>query len=323
MTRQESENLVPEIGAGAGERFSVTLLGRKVLKHPWTGPCLQSFRRISPAGVMVLSDGTLEEPEIEDYLGNFGVSGNPVANQEEIVAEALAPYPALADIRRRDFSWRKIIDAPLIGSADLFMDTDVYIRRACVRPHPAAREIVYLRDDVPAYRGGWTAVFQEPMVLSCNSGVVMFSSDAIDLDFLDHCARRYFLGLRYPWWSEQMAWSLMAARLPRRSFFDGRDARSVNGTGTRSDADMSRNVSRLISRRKYIQSQEELQQLSGSAAVVHMPGNTKPFFEALLPGDDDSRQSLRVVPDHPVNGWLKAALAARMLARGASDAFRR
>lgn len=315
--------MLPEFGASGGDCCSVTLLGRQVLKHPWTGPCLQSWQRISPDHVIVISDGTLEYAEIVDYIGKLGVRGYPIINQEEIVADALARYPALAAIRRQDFSWRKIIDAPLLGATNLFMDTDVYVRRACVRPSLAAQEIVYLRDDVPAYRGRWTAVLQEPMVLTLNSGVVMFSSDAIDLGFLDHCAKRYFLGLRYPWWSEQMAWSLMAARLPARSVFDGRDARSVNGTGTRSDADMSRNASRLISRRQYIRSGEELQQLAGSAAVVHMPGNTKPFFAALLPGDDDNKQSLRVIPDLPVSGWLKAALAARMLARGASDAFRR
>lgn len=297
----------------------VTLLGRKSLAYPWSIPCMRSWRRIAGCAdaIHVISDGTLSG-NLASLLPGLTVTGAP-DEQERIVAERIKKYPSLREMRRRDFTWRKILDASICcGSAKtlVYIDTDVYVRNPVRLNARFENALTYLREDIPAYAGAWHAPLQEPMVLSFNSGLVAFSPDMIDFEFLEEAARRYFLQLTEYWWSEQMAWSLLAGRAVHRFFWNGDEARVVSGCGTRTSEEMSRNIVKFRSHRKYMKSGAELIEYAGNASIIHMAGMGKPHFKALLPGSDTSpRREVGSTSDPTLTIGRSALLAARLAAR--------
>jgi hypothetical protein len=274
----------------------VTLLGAWPLKHPWVVSCMNSWERIEglQKNITVLSDGTITR-ELCEQIG-LPILCEPEA-QETAVYELIQKYPALKTIRASDITWRKILDTLAMANREdsplLLIDTDVYIRAPVILPISEKRNfIMYLREDIPAYRANWLAPLCEPMVKSFNAGMVLFDKSVIDLDFLEFAVARYVLHCRNFWWSEQFAWSLLAARAEHRFFWDGNSARVVSGFGTRTPGEISSNVVKYISKRDSIESLKEMLSYCGSAPIVHMAGGGKKWFEALLPGKNDGEPIL-------------------------------
>lgn len=267
--------------------------------------------------IHILSDGTLD--------GDFGalvpgleVTGDP-GGQEEAVAEALAPYPALRRMRAHDFTWRKIVDLAVCAPAGqgdqvLYLDTDVLVRRPVRLELRADAPLTYLREDVPSYRGAWWAPFREPMVLSFNSGMVAVDPAVVDLAYLEQAVRRYFRSTGVSWWSEQMAWSLLAGRTRGRRIWSGGHARVVCGFGMRTDAEMSADVVKHFARHRYMRTADEMRAFTGAAEVIHMAGMSKKFYEALLPGSDEGPPVPVPSRPDPLLGPLERALVAGRLA---------
>lgn len=291
-----TSNQVERIGSmrshSDGTQFQlVTLYGQKSAEQPWSLPCMQSWSRIAcrSEAIHIISDGTLGR-DFQDFFPHLAVTGDPT-EQEVVVAEKLSRYPALREIRLRSFLWRKILDVSLFLPTNartvLYLDTDVFVRNPVVlKTDFDESSITYMREDVPAYLGSWLAPLVEPMVLSFNSGFVAYRPESIDLEFLDRVTSKHLLSLPDHWWSEQMAWSLIAGRSPNRRFWCDKDARVISGYGMRTADEMSRNVVKYISRRALINSGEELLKCAGGASIIHLTGHAKQFFASLLPGAD-------------------------------------
>jgi hypothetical protein len=298
------------------------LIGKKPIRtYPWVAPSLSSFNRIKRlASVTYISDGTLSGADVA-ATPLTGVVVEP--SQEEIVAEFLAKYPHIAHVRKLDFTWRKLIDPPLICKTEfvLLCDSDIFVRGGVSIPTPSDRgSIVYLREDIPAYKAKAFSVFREPIVRSCNAGFILYRPSEIDFEFLEFVCKRYIPNMQYLWWSEQFAWAVLAARMPFPAYWEGASARVVSGLASRTDAEMSENVVRWLPRKQPIQSESDLLKYAGSAPVVHLAGNGKPFFAAISTAETPLRDAqLAYSPDRPLGRAEQAILAMRLLYKNTRD----
>ena len=283
--------------------------------------CVGSWRLIHGCLEEILflsdSDGLLT-PEALSVLPE-SVRFRIEPEQGQRVAQALEPFPALRKIRAEDLTWRKILDLAVIG-ADLervlLIDTDVLIRRPVLLPEGAGFH--YLREDVPAYRAHWTLPLREVMVPSFNAGFVLLQPAAIDLSFLERAARKYFVGLRNKWWSEQSAWALLAGQSADPKYFDGQSACVLSGFATRSAADIRANRVKLLSSKKRLTAEQLIAQ-AGSSQVLHLSGLSKQHFSAIQAGvsrnlpEDRQLFLLRAHVDRPLSLFFKWMLALRFL----------
>ncbi len=282
----------------------VTLLGRWPLSHPWVGPCMRSWAAIQNTQPLIsaVSDGTLTSTLVNESdvapLLKFDDDGGAR------VREMLSAYPYLRQMRERDLTWRKLLDAPLLHRTAphiLLIDTDVLVRAPV--SISAMAPLVYLREDIPAYQAAPFLPLKEPMVRSFNAGFVLLSPSVIDLDYLEYLVKRFLIQLKNPWWSEQAAWAALAGRLPGARFWSGEDACTLSGFKTRSASQIRNDVVRMRSS-PHRCSPEELLALAGTAKVIHLAGMGKKNWGVFQPAEGGTISALRSFPDHPINlGW--------------------
>lgn len=243
------------------------------------------------------------------------------------MARALSSFPFLARLRQRDISWRKLIDT-VVTQRDkgriLLIDTDVVVRRWVSLPQENG--IFYTREDIPAYRGSWSLPLQVPLVLSFNSGFVLFDPADVPLHFLETLCRRYFLRLGFTWWTEQAAWAALAARLPARFRFKGTSACTLSGLATRTPEEVRSNRVRFLSSPQRLNGQQLAAQ-AGTAPVVHMSGMAKHHFQAICEGSEADPPSAAPTAlvgelDEPISLPQRLVLAARLLALNIKDSRR-
>ena len=248
----------------------VTLLGEWPLSHPWVPVCVKSWKNIKGASnfTYVISDGSLEK--LDDFQHKLDFPVRYSRKFVEKVEAALEKYPSLRAIRTKDLTWRKILD-PVILFSDcpriVLIDTDVLVRRPIVLPTQSG--MFYLREDIPAYQGSAIVPWKFPMVRSFNAGFVLLEPAQVDLDFLEYVASEYLSGLKNFWWSEQLAWSLCAARTQKRFFWKGKDAAVLSGFLTRSALEIQSDVVKTFSSKKIL-SPEQLVEVAADASVLHL-----------------------------------------------------
>lgn len=301
----------------------VTLLGDWPLQHPWVLACMNSWRNLN--GIqpqwLVLSDGTLN-PSLLPRLEGITLEAD-TKKQESIVLEKLSTYPCLRKIRSLDLTWRKIIDLKIMCQEEvsvLLIDTDVLVRRKVSFPkHDLRSGPVYLREDIPAYQGDFRTPWKFPMVMSFNAGFVWLNPDCVDLALLERLAKNCVLTASNTWWTEQLAWSVIAGSSGNPMFWDGRDARVVSGFRTRSPEQIEANQVHLFSSKQELSSDKEMIQYAGNASVVHLAGYGKKHYHALVckdpAADAGTDHALRLKQDHTLNTWQSLGIAARLLAK--------
>lgn len=130
----------------------VTLYGSNYINNDWTRECMESWRNIEnikEESVYVLPDKPLnkEEKDCFDQL-NF-----TALEMEKEVEAFLKSYPALAFIREKDMTWRKLLDTAILftdAKRITIIDTDVYIKDRISLPLNTY-DIMYMRGYPPAY----------------------------------------------------------------------------------------------------------------------------------------------------------------------------
>jgi len=260
----------------------VSLYGANYIENDWTLDCMRSWQNIENIAVKdtyILPDNSLNEKENKVFLDfNFKILDDIKVN------EFLKNYPALKQIREKDVTWRKIIDPAIIFSeakAITLIDTDVFIRDKVLLPLNTF-DIVYMREDIPAYRANWKIVWHYPMVPALNAGIVIVNPKLIDFDFLEFLVSKYILGCKNLWWSEQSAWSCLAGRTSKRGLFSGESVRVTSAMKLRKPAEMIKNEYKYFGGNKMIKEYEEFHPYLEGGSIFHFAGPGKYLFKDSL-----------------------------------------
>lgn len=260
----------------------VSLYGSNFINNGWTEPCMKSWKNIvniSPSEFFVLLDKSIESKEA-DTLSNMGFQllGD---EQEVLVDDFLTFYPSLQLIRKKDLTWRKIIDVAILfkdAHKVTIIDTDVYIKDRVFLPLENC-DVAYMREDIPAYRGKWTMVWQEKMVPALNAGIIIVNPKIIDFDYLERLVKKYFIDCKSLWWTEQSAWSCLAGKSYKRLLFSGKQVRVTSGTRKRSAAEITSNSYQYFGKKGMITNFKEFQPLLAGGSIFHFAGPGKYMFE--------------------------------------------
>lgn len=294
----------------------VTLLGQWPLSHDWVPICMKSWENIQGIAkeINVISDSSLESlTSFPSYTERLGLPIKYSSDNIVKVENVLKSYPALATIRALDLTWRKIIDPVILFphyQKILLIDTDVIVRRPVILPNKSG--IFYLREDIPAYQGSPIIPWKFPIVKSFNAGFILFEPRTIDLNFLEKVVSKYFLNLKNFWWSEQLAWSLCAGRLPQRFIWKGKHCAVLSGFNTRNSLEISSNVVKFFSSKKVLNAQE-IYNIAGDAIILHLAGQGKHHWEEFPICFDSKAVELEYELDPLISLFWKMAISFRLL----------
>ncbi|MDT0688829.1 hypothetical protein RM549_03485 [Salegentibacter sp. F188] len=265
---------------GNHENVLVTLYGPNYIQNDWTIPCMKSWKNIlniSHSDFYVLPDKTLSATEKKTFSElNFKTT-----NADEEIDKFLNKYPALKFIRENDATWRKIIDVGIIfreAEKITIIDTDVFVKDQINLPLKDI-DIVYMREDIPAYRGKWNMVWKEKMVPALNAGIVIVDPKIIDYGYLESLVLNYLQGCKNYWWSEQSAWACLAGKSKRRFVFSGEQVRVTSGMRQRSAKEISNNSYKYFGNKEMIKNYKEFEPLLYGGSIFHFAGPGKYMFK--------------------------------------------
>ncbi|MDT0642511.1 hypothetical protein RM553_06660 [Zunongwangia sp. F363] len=270
----------------------ITLYGSNYIDNDWTIPCMKSWgniQNISSSQFYVLPDNTLSSREEVVFSSmNF-----QVLNSNSVVEDFLTDYPCLKEIRIKDSTWRKVIDAAILFpkvEKITIIDTDVYIKDKVILPMNGF-DIAYMREDVPAYRGKWNIAWNEKMVPALNAGLITVNPKVIDFAYLEEIVSKYFKTCKDYWWSEQSAWSCLAGKSKRRVLFNGNQVKVTSGMRKRSVVEIQRNGYKYFGKKGMINSFEEFRHLLKGGSIFHFAGPGKYMFKNSLSEFNKTGQS--------------------------------
>lgn len=263
----------------------ITLCGSYNFSKEWVVPCLNSWTKISNIdlnNLHLIRDGHLSEIDAEK-LEKMNIKVVSIDIQSKI-DDFLEIYPNLKKIRDIDITWRKLLDTAILFSKHekvVLIDTDVLINRPISLPE-GDFEIMYMREDIPAYRANWKIVWLEEMVPALNAGLVIFNPQIIDFDYLEFITKKYLITCNNYWWSEQSAWSCLAGRSKKKMLFSGDEVRVLGGFHKRNAKQIRQNKYKYVGSNNIITDFEDFKPLLKGSLIVHFAGLGKRWFAESL-----------------------------------------
>jgi len=210
----------------------------------------------------------------------------------------------------------RIIDTNIILSSSekvLFVDSDIYSRGKVSVPGNFP-SILYPASDVPGYKGRPILPLIHPMVVGLNAGFILWNTEIFDIGFLNEICKRYLVQIEREFWTEQTAWSVLAARSDSRGVFDGRDVCNIGGLHKRTPAEVKANVTKWFGSNSPIEDPSIIEAMVEGTSVLHFPGVGKKWIEnfATPREDADEVRTLRWEPVENANFLERGLLALRM-----------
>ncbi|MDT0686053.1 hypothetical protein [Autumnicola psychrophila] len=262
----------------------VSLYGTNYLNNGWTLECMKSWSNI----LDIPSEHTFILPqeklnEVEDKC--FSNLDFKVMDQEEVINDYLRNFPEIKSIREKDVTWRKIIDTTILfpdAQIITVIDTDVFIRNKVKLPF-GNFDIIYMREDIPAYRANWKMVWKHKMVPALNAGMVLFDPKIIDFNILEEIIGKYIKDCKNLWWSEQSAWSVIAGKTIKRGVFSGDQVRVTSAMKIRKPEEMFDNEYKYFGGNKMITEYLEFEPYLKGGSIFHFAGPGKYLFQQSLP----------------------------------------
>jgi hypothetical protein len=232
------------------------------------------------------------------------------------IEDALAPYPALRQLRSKSPLFRKIVDPNILFADEervLFMDSDIYVRGAVEFPSDTP-DLLYTIGDVSGYRGGWLLPLQNPVTTGLNAGFMFWNPSICELDFLNELAERYLVQIDNLWWTLQACWAAVAGRTDRKGAFDGRDVCNISGLRKRTPAEVKANVTKWMGESAPVEDPSIIEDMTDGTSIVHFPGVGKKWIdEFAVPREDPGTvRTLRWEPVENANILERGLLALRM-----------
>lgn len=258
----------------------VTLYGSNYISNDWTVPCMESWKKLknlSSSETYVIPDKPLSDNE-KSFFARMAFN---VMEEDKEITSFLKTYPALKEIRHKDPTWKKIIDSYILfrnAEKIIIIDTDVYIVDDIFLPL-VNFDIVYMREDIPAYRGNWRMVINERMVPALNAGLIIVNPKIIDFGYLEQVVTKYLKNSKKLWWSEQAAWSCLAGKSEKRFLFSGKQVRVTSGMKQRSVNQIIKNKYNYYGKKNLIQKDEDFFELLDGASILHFAGPGKYMFK--------------------------------------------
>jgi hypothetical protein len=248
----------------------------------WVNQCVESWKKIKNAqrGYYLLPDSNLKAAD-ESQLQNLGFEVFSSQDKQKAIVDFLKDYPSLSRIREVDVTWRKLLDTTILlrGIGPIVLiDTDVLVVNNCTLP-VGNFDICYMREDIPAYRADWKIVWKEKMVPAFNAGMVIYNPDDIDFNYLEYLTKKYFLGCKDYWWTEQSAWACIAGRMERRMLFDGHQVRVLSGFNKRSPSEVLANDYNYFGKRGFFEHFEQFRPFVPGSSIIHFAGYGKKWFK--------------------------------------------
>ncbi len=294
----------------------VSMCGSYHANKDWYPRCVSSWDRVQGTREMiVLDDGSLTENDC-DLIEKYDYEIVDSKKIEKKVSKKIKPYPALAEMRRRSSTFKKIVDTNILFSEEkrvLLVDSDVYVRGKVKMPVDAP-SFLYVVADISGYRGRALLPVFHPMVLGFNAGFVFWNPSKVELDFLNKITEDYLLQVQNEFWTEQAAWSALAGRADSKGAFNGRDVCNMGGLQKRSPQEVKENVTKWFGRNDPVDDPSVIEKIVEGTSVVHFPGPGKRWIgDFATPRDDaDQVRTLRWEPVENANFFERGLLALRM-----------
>lgn len=317
------EKRIASIDAGHSKLRLITLVGPGYIRRPYVQRCVYSWRRIQGAETVPIAVNAGMSENDQSRARELGLEVSD--EYEAIVHAAVENRPTLRELRNRFLTWKKVVDPVVLGrgARTLIIDTDVFITQRVMIPGDCP-PFVYQCDDVPAYRGSWKLPLLEPMVYSLNAGFLLIEPDDVDLDHMEHIAKRYFLTYPIGWWTAQSMWSTIMARSGNVGIFSGEDVCTFSGSRKRTMREARANRVKLFGNGKLISERTEALRMIRGLAVVHFAGRGKAWIDLVneVEGISRDQRELRVHTAQPASALQCVLLSSRMLAVRLKDRFR-
>ena len=293
----------------------VSVAGRTHIRKDYVRKCVESWARLAGTDgpYRLISDGLDPEGrEIATDLGFVIEDDNP-----EAVSEAVSSRPALAILRKRLPTWRHVIDSLILyqqASRIVLADTDILIQQE-IGFESTVPDFSFNCDDIPGYRGSAILPFTERMVPTINPGFMLLNPRAVDMDFLEYIARKYFVRCKNYWWTRQAALSVLVAQTESRGLFSGEDVRVISGNLKRTPEEIIGNRWKLLGNSAGQENEEIIRKSMDGAAVLHLAGRGKNWIElaeGLAPKSNSGRRTVRVEPAPLASGRERLLICLRM-----------
>lgn len=276
----------------------VSLSSAESLRNPAHRTCIHSWSRGEfVSGIHFFSDGTLRQEDVES-LGGANLSAVPAAACEELVQTELKNRPHLMAMRERSVMYRKIIDIPLWFRNEpkvVYADTDIFFVKRLALPAQSV-DVAMGVDDATSYSGSWRIATEQHALPGLNAGFLLYRPAAIDFDFLEFLAGRYFAQCQTPWLAEQPIWAILMSRLTETALWDGRDVRVIGALQKRTRQQILANRFVWLKQGKIATEESQVAPLIEGTAVAHMAGVGKRWIHLCerYACDEDGSHELRL-----------------------------
>lgn len=298
----------------------VTLYGSNYIKNDWTKECMESWgniENIKEKSVYILPDKLLNEEE-KDCFDQLNFTA---LEREKEVEAFLKSYPALAFIREKDMTWRKLLDTAILfdnAKRITIIDTDVYIKDRISLPL-STYDIVYMREDIPAYRAHWKMPWKEKMVPALNAGIIIVNPKIIDFEYLEQFVENYIKNCKGYWWSEQSAWACLAGRCEKRAVFSGQQVRVTSAMRKRTPKEMIANEYKHFGNSKMIKDYAVFKPYLEGGSIFHFAGPGKYMFrdslDFLQNNTTKNPIEIKAIPEKTLGLKDKVLISARLFGK--------
>ena len=266
----------------------VALCNNYSRQQDWFPLCVGTWKHfLTESKKYFVSDGTLnseQKQEIELLSGGEFIN---TESYEEKINAILKQYPAIHNQRQLCVFYRRIVDFSIYFSDYdyiLNIDTDIGITAPVKLPSDLP-DFAFCVDEVPGYSAHPLVAFQTKIITGLNAGFLLFSPKHINLDFIEKMTQKYISKGKITWWSEQTCWALIAGHLCQDvRVFSPSSVAIVSGLNIRSINEVKTNKTTYISmrKRKQVESLQFIQEIIGSAKVIHFAGPGKPWVEPIM-----------------------------------------
>ncbi|MEA5575039.1 hypothetical protein [Anabaena sp. UHCC 0451] len=264
----------------------VALCNNYSCKQDWFPLCVGTWKHyLTGVDKFFVSDGTLnleQKQEIELLSGGKFLN---TELYEEKINSILKQYPAIDSQRKLCVFYKRIVDFSIYFSDYdyiLSIDTDIGIT-APIKLPPELPDFAFCVDEVPGYSAAPLVAFKTKIITGVNAGLLLFRPQTISFDFIEEMTKKYISKGKINWWSEQTCWALIAGHLCKDvRVFSPSSVAIVSGTKKRTLNNIKQNKTTYIGKSKKIKDLQSIQEIIGSAKVIHFAGPGKPWIKPVM-----------------------------------------